>query len=291
MLVNKAIVLAAGKGTRMGPLGEKLAKPMWPFFGLTLLDIQLLFLKKQFGIETVYLNSHHLYEQLADLDSENVKVVYEPDLLDQGGGILNICEQFGLFEVPLIINNADQFYFFDKRYFDDSLESIKSDPITLFGLKVDKSDGYNKLNIGKKSNLIEITQNKYVEDKSFSTYSGLSLLSIPNQSYDNKPVSFFDSVANFQRELVKVKEVPSGEYFDFGKLSEYYDLCFETKKLLDKGLTNSLIDLIQSSSKFRYIEGEGLNFSKENSEKAKDGEIILDQGKIIKKDGALVSSL
>ncbi len=290
MLVKKAIVLAAGKGTRMGPIGEKLAKPMWPFFGLTFLEIQLLFLKEQFGVETIFLNSHHLYKQLENLSSNEVNIVYEPELLDQGGGILNICKRFNLFEEPLVINNADQFYFFDKSYFKDSVDSLGLNPVTLFGLSVEKEKGYNKLSIGNEGYLEEITKNKLVEEESFSTYSGLSLLSVKKQDFDDKPVSFFNSVANYKNMKVKVKEVLMGEYFDFGKLSEYYDLCFLTKDLLDKGKTNSLIELIKTSSKFNYLKGKGLNFSQDISQEAKDGEIILDQGKIFKINGVIESS-
>lgn len=287
MLVKKAIVLAAGKGTRMGDLGKKLAKPMWPFFGLTFLELQLLFLEEQFGIETIYLNSHHLYKQLESLNSQKVKIIYEPVLLDQGGGILNINKKFKLWDEPLLINNADQFYFFDKKEFRKSVEENKN---TLFGLKVNKEDGYNKLDISNDGKLKKIIKNSDVKDSCFSTYSGLALLTTKKQDYNNNPISFFESVANFKADSISVKEITSGEYYDFGKLSEYYELCFSTKECLDNGRTNSLIDLMKSSNQFQYMKGEGLNFSNDKNVIAKKGEIILDQGKIFKKDGVLKSS-
>ena len=285
MLVKKAIVLAAGKGTRMGPLGLKLAKPMWPFFGLTLLEIQIIFLKEQFGIEVIYLNSHHLHKQLEELNTGEVKVVYEPLLLDQGGGILNICKTFSLWNESLLINNADQLYFFE-----ESLEKKINNSTMLFGLKVKKEDGYNKLNIDANGNLQNIIKNKEIEESDFFTYSGMALLKLDEQNYENTPMPFFDSVADFKSKEVRIVEIQKGEYYDFGKLDEYYSLCFSTKELLDQGKSNKLIELIKTSKNFKYDQSKGLNFSSDPSLKAKADEIIFDQGSIIKKDGIITSN-
>ena len=39
MLPERVLILAAGLGTRMGPLGEVLPKVLWPVFELSLIHI------------------------------------------------------------------------------------------------------------------------------------------------------------------------------------------------------------------------------------------------------------
>ena len=57
--MKKAVVLCAGKGTRLGPLTGAAPKVMLPVKGKPLLESHLWWLK-QHGIREVYINLHHL---------------------------------------------------------------------------------------------------------------------------------------------------------------------------------------------------------------------------------------
>ena len=46
MKVNKALILSAGFGTRMGEIGKTLPKILWPIFDKSLLELQVLYLKE-----------------------------------------------------------------------------------------------------------------------------------------------------------------------------------------------------------------------------------------------------
>src|SRR5213596_3970838 len=59
----KAMVLAAGLGTRLRPLTDTLPKPLLPVAGRPLLEWNLLLLKRH-GITEVIINLHHLGEQI-----------------------------------------------------------------------------------------------------------------------------------------------------------------------------------------------------------------------------------
>src|SRR5579859_6630731 len=58
-----AVILAAGEGTRMGKLTEKLSKVMLPIQGKPLLEYHINHLKK-FGVTNFYINTHYLPESI-----------------------------------------------------------------------------------------------------------------------------------------------------------------------------------------------------------------------------------
>ncbi|HWB58133.1 MAG TPA: sugar phosphate nucleotidyltransferase [Chthoniobacteraceae bacterium] len=91
---KKAFVLGAGLGTRLRPLTLVRPKPLMPIFGKPLITFALDHLRSV-GIESFVINTHHLPEQFDALFQSGeyagapVKLVYEPALLETGGGIKN----------------------------------------------------------------------------------------------------------------------------------------------------------------------------------------------------------
>src|ERR1700720_1830983 len=88
----KAMVLAAGLGTRLRPLTDDRPKALVEINGRRLLEIALLRLRS-FGIHDVIVNAHHFADQIAaflkahDNFGMRVEVSYEDVLLDTGGGL------------------------------------------------------------------------------------------------------------------------------------------------------------------------------------------------------------
>ena len=60
----RAMILAAGRGTRLRPLTNTVPKALVPVAGRPLIEYGLLFLKAQ-GIEEVVINLHHLGEEIS----------------------------------------------------------------------------------------------------------------------------------------------------------------------------------------------------------------------------------
>jgi len=91
-LAPRAMVLAAGRGTRLRPLTEVTPKPMIEVAGHPLIAYSLGLLRAH-GIRDAVVNTHHLGDRLrADLGDGSawgVRVHYsnETELLDTGGGI------------------------------------------------------------------------------------------------------------------------------------------------------------------------------------------------------------
>jgi mannose-1-phosphate guanylyltransferase len=88
----KAMVLAAGLGTRLRPLTNDRPKALVEFRGRTLLEITLARLKT-FGVREVILNVHHFAEMVIEYLKTNdnfglhIEISREEVLLDTGGGL------------------------------------------------------------------------------------------------------------------------------------------------------------------------------------------------------------
>ncbi len=116
----RAMILAAGLGTRMRPLTDTLPKALVPVAGRPLIEYALLFIKSH-GIEEVVINLHHLgsklTEALGDGSSYGLRITYSPEdpILDTGGGIKK-AQPF-LDGEPFLVLNADTILDFDLTAF------------------------------------------------------------------------------------------------------------------------------------------------------------------------------
>ena len=112
----KAMVLAAGLGTRLRPLTNFLPKPLLPLGPHPLLVWNLLLLRKH-GITEVMMNLHYLGEQIQDAIGDgrqwglHVAYSHEPVLLGTGGGIKKVEAFFE--EQPFLVINGDTIFDLD----------------------------------------------------------------------------------------------------------------------------------------------------------------------------------
>ncbi len=111
----KAMILAAGLGTRLRPLTNDRPKALVEVGGRTLLEITLARLR-MFGIGEVIVNVHHFADMVVDYLKANnnfgmrIEVSREDELLDTGGGLKKAAWFFldsaGRDE-PFILHNVD----------------------------------------------------------------------------------------------------------------------------------------------------------------------------------------
>ncbi|HZP03307.1 MAG TPA: nucleotidyltransferase family protein [Terracidiphilus sp.] len=112
----KAMVLAAGLGTRLRPLTNDRPKALVEVNGRTLLEITLARLRA-FGIREVIVNAHHFAEKMIEYLAAHdnfdmrIEVSREDDLLDTGGGIKKAAWFFTESdtdrEEPFLVHNVD----------------------------------------------------------------------------------------------------------------------------------------------------------------------------------------
>ena len=109
MKPNRAIVLAAGLGTRMRPHNGHVPKPLVQIGGKSLIDYSLDRLADA-GIERVVVNVHHLADaverHLASRKRPHIVISDErAELLGTGGGIAKALPQLG--DAPFFLVNSD----------------------------------------------------------------------------------------------------------------------------------------------------------------------------------------
>ena len=114
----KAMMLAAGLGTRLRPLTDDRPKALVEIDGRTLLDITLSRLRN-FGVREVIINVYHFADMIVEYLKRNdnfgmrLEVSREEELLDTGGGLKKAAWFFkdsgghSGKETPFILHNVD----------------------------------------------------------------------------------------------------------------------------------------------------------------------------------------
>ena len=112
----KAMILAAGLGTRLRPLTDNRPKALVEIAGRTMLEITLARLRA-FDIRDVIINVHHFADMIVDYLNANqnfgmhIQISREEVLLDTGGGLKKAAyfflENSHGSESPFILHNVD----------------------------------------------------------------------------------------------------------------------------------------------------------------------------------------
>jgi NDP-sugar pyrophosphorylase family protein len=112
----KAMVFAAGLGTRLRPLTDERPKALVTVAGRTLLELTLSRLRA-FGVSEVILNVHHFADKIFDYLQANrnfgmrIEISREEVLLDTGGGLKKAAwfflEAGKSAQEPFIVHNVD----------------------------------------------------------------------------------------------------------------------------------------------------------------------------------------
>lgn len=106
----RAVLLAAGLGTRLRPLTERVPKCLVPVQGQPLLGIWFELLFRRGAIERALVNTHWLAGEVerfvaASPWAARVDLVHEPDLLGTGGTL--VANRTWIGEAPVLVAHAD----------------------------------------------------------------------------------------------------------------------------------------------------------------------------------------
>jgi NDP-sugar pyrophosphorylase family protein len=120
----KAMILAAGLGTRLRPLTNDRPKALVEVAGRTLLEIALE-RQRSFEVREVIINVHHFADKVVDYLKANgnfgmrIEISREETLLDTGGGLKKAAYFFledpNALDAPFILHNVDVISTIDLR--------------------------------------------------------------------------------------------------------------------------------------------------------------------------------
>ena len=196
MILNySGMILAAGFGKRMLPFTRDKPKPLIEINGLTLLGNSINFLTK-LGCKEIIINTHYKHLQIQNLinsnyNNKNIKLVYEEEILDTGGGVKNATSFFT--NDNILVINSD-IYWQEKNLIDAKLvikSYLKNNNMHLLLSKKNKSYGLSKSTgdfIIKNGKVF-----RFNEGDEIIYYSGLQMLHVNHlKIFTNKKFSFND---------------------------------------------------------------------------------------------------
>jgi len=116
----RAMILAAGLGTRLRPLTNDRPKALVEVAGRTLLEITLSRLQS-FGVREVIVNVHHFADMMVGYLKANhnfgmhIELSREDSLLNTGGGLKKAAHFFNPSDEPFLLHNVDVISTIDLR--------------------------------------------------------------------------------------------------------------------------------------------------------------------------------
>ena len=144
MFNMKAMILAAGLGTRLRPLTNTLPKALMEIDGVSMLEIAIRRLVKA-GFDDLIINTHHFADKIEKFlqDKNNfsvrIELSHEEELLDTGGG-LKKASWFFDDSKPFALYNVDIYCDMDlKAMYEDH---IKKESLVTLAVKERESKSY-----------------------------------------------------------------------------------------------------------------------------------------------------
>ncbi|NOT79202.1 MAG: NTP transferase domain-containing protein [Bacteriovoracaceae bacterium] len=257
MQIDIAFILAAGMGTRMGEIGKKIPKPLWPVYQKTLLELQVDFCREM-GINKIFINAHFMAKEIEAFlkGSEKfngVELLIENPLLDSGGAVHNLASCANVnYKGNVLLLNADQFLFFEKNIYKEALKKLVGSRACLFGISVPREAKYNEIKL-ESDKLVEIS--KPIGNHDFVTYSGLGILKLDGLTPVVGISKFFETVCNYKNEVVSVLVPEDFEYWDFGTAEIYLKSIAKIDDQLKSNKKSQFIDFLNRN----FVFGERNN--------------------------------
>ncbi|MCX6164167.1 MAG: sugar phosphate nucleotidyltransferase [Ignavibacteriae bacterium] len=215
----KAMILAAGFGTRLKPLTDNLPKALVPFGNEPMIIYQIKKLK-EFGFTEIVINAHHFADKITDYFNKNsfgikIDVIEEEKILGTGGGILNAKKYFENEDFFLVIN-VDVFTDFD---FSKIIIFHKSrTPLASVAVQKRKTKRY--LEFDSDMRLIR-RQNENSQKENLYAFNGIHIIS--NKIFQDRKIEYLDifdlylEMLNNKDEEVFGFDVEDSEFRDLGK--------------------------------------------------------------------------
>jgi mannose-1-phosphate guanylyltransferase len=226
----KAMILAAGLGTRVEPLTKIRPKALFPVLNRPLLGVIIEQLQGM-GAAGIIINAHHRAEQVEQFVKGGrwgveVEVRVEPEILGTGGGIKN-CADF-LHDAPLfVVANADIYHTFDLR----PALNYHREADNLATLILCDHPRFNQVGIDAEGCIVSVrgqTIKKSLAPSQLLTFTGIHIIS--PRLLGLMPAPGFFGIMECYTELASHGEairgyrMQGGYWRDIGRVEDYMDL-------------------------------------------------------------------
>lgn len=256
----KALILAAGLGTRLRPYTNHTPKPLFSIKGRTLLDM-MIFKLIAAGCRAVIINTHHKHAQIEAFIAQQaypipIQTRYEPKILGTGGAIKNVADFWD--HRPFMVVNADIVTTIDfRQVYDFHCQHLH--PATL--VLVDDPE-FNSVAFDADGFVTGFDQFSDLADRPSAaalTFTGIQVLDPQILDFipDRMPSSSIDAYCRLMTKGKKIKAYISKEsyWIDIGTAERYKSAVFET---MAPAVFKHVFPNIQIGPIFReHLKGDG----------------------------------
>jgi D-glycero-alpha-D-manno-heptose 1-phosphate guanylyltransferase len=188
-MINEAIILAGGLGTRLRSIVADLPKCMADVAGKPFLSYVINYYRKQ-GIEKFIFSLGYKHEVIEEyLQKEFTDIMYtasvEPEPLGTGGAIYMACSKATTENILVV--NGDTLFEIKLRLLSDFHEKKNAD-CTLSLKKMSNTDRYGVVETDDNSKVISFKEKKYYETSIIN--GGVYALNVPSFMSEKFPVRF-----------------------------------------------------------------------------------------------------
>jgi len=242
----KAMILAAGKGTRVRPLTYDLPKPMIPILGKPVMAYLIEHLAK-YGIKEIMVNVSYLHEKIEDYFGEGyqygVQIGYSfegytndlgeviPQPLGSAGGMKKIQSFGGFFDETTIVLCGDALIDLDIKsaLFEHKRKGAMASVVTK-EVPWDKVSSYGVV-VTEKDGRIKSFQEKPSQEEALSNFASTGIYIFEPEVLDLIPTEGAFDIGSDLFPLMAEKGLPfyaqsrSFNWIDIGTVSDYWEVC------------------------------------------------------------------
>lgn len=242
----KAMILAAGKGTRVRPLTYDLPKPMIPILGKPVMAYLIEHLAK-YGVKEIMVNVSYLHEKIEDYFGEGnqygVQIGYSfegytndegevmPQPLGSAGGMKKIQEFGGFFDETTIVLCGDALIDLDIKsaLFEHKRKGAMASVVTK-EVPWDKVSSYGVV-VTDKDGRIQQFQEKPSQEEALSNFASTGIYIFEPEVLDLIPSKETFDIGSDLFPLLAAKGMPfyaqsrSFNWIDIGTVSDYWEVC------------------------------------------------------------------
>jgi mannose-1-phosphate guanylyltransferase/mannose-1-phosphate guanylyltransferase/phosphomannomutase len=210
----KAMVLAAGLGTRLRPLTYEIPKPMVPVVDRPVMA-HIVDLCRRQGFGELIANLHYFPDTIKDYFGDSIEYRYEEELMGTAGGVRNVRDFFG--DDPVLIISGDALTDIDLNKLVERHKSHGGIG-TLTVKRVDDTREYGVV-LHDKDGRISGFQEKPPPDEALSDLGNCGIYCFSPQIFDYFPESEFVDWANDVFPVLLENDVP----FYIHEINEYWN--------------------------------------------------------------------
>ena len=217
----KAMILAAGFGTRLHPLTEMKPKALMPVANKPILARNIEYLISH-GITEIIVNAHHHHQQIVDYLRDNssfglnIEVKVEPEILGTGGGIKN-TEDFWDKE-PFLVINSDILTDINLA----AVYQVHQTSGALVTLALHDCEPFNQIQVDDRWNITDIAKGNLPDRLAFT---GIHVIN--PEILSHIPRGLFSDIIECYRQLIRLGKsiracLVKGHYWrDIGSIETY----------------------------------------------------------------------